>query len=53
MKSKNSGITSTVLNNRKCITECTTIVNVLNDFFHSAATSFLVKNLVIIFLEEL
>ena len=35
MKSKNSDIPSSLLNNGKCITESTTIANIFNDFFHS------------------
>ena len=39
MKSKNSDIHSSILNNEKYITKSTTIANVLNDFFHSVATA--------------
>ena len=39
MKSKNSDIPSTILNNRECITESTTITNIFNYFFHSVATA--------------
>ena len=37
MKSKNSDIPSSILNNGKCITESTTFANIFNDFFHSVA----------------
>ena len=37
MKSKNSDIPSSILNNGKCITESTTIANIFNDFFHFVA----------------
>ena len=37
MKSKNSDIPSSILNNGKCITKSTTIANIFNDFFHSVA----------------
>ena len=37
MKSKNSDIPSSILNNGKCITESTTIANIFNDFLHSVA----------------
>ena len=39
MKSKNSDIPSSILNNGKCITESTTFANIFNDFFHSVATA--------------
>ena len=35
MKSKKSDITSSILDNGKCITESTTIANIFNDFFDS------------------
>ena len=37
MKSKNSDILSSILNNGKCITESTTIANMFNDFLQSVA----------------
>ena len=37
MKSKNNDITSSILNNGKCITESTAIAKIFNEFFHSAA----------------
>ena len=37
MKSKNSYIPSSILNNGKCITESTTIANIFNSFFHSGS----------------
>ena len=37
MKSKNSDIPSSILNNGKCITESKTFANIFNDFFHFIA----------------
>ena len=58
MKSKNSNISSSILNNGKCITESTTIANIFNDFFHSVVPAiqsklrFLVNHLMNIFLQR-
>ena len=59
MKSKNSDIPSTILNNGKCITESTTIANKFNDFFFislhlqfNQKLSFFINHLKIIFLQR-
>ena len=43
MKSKNSNIPSSILNNGKCITESTTIANIFNDLFHSVVPAIQLK----------
>ena len=43
MKSKNSDIPTSILNNWKCITESTTIANIFNDFSHSVAPEIQLK----------
>ena len=39
MKSKNSDIPSSILNNANCITLSTNIANIFNDFIHSVASA--------------
>ena len=39
MKSQNSDIPLSILNNGKCIAEYKTIANIFNDFFHSVVTA--------------